>query len=116
MIAKIKNLTTTALVGVYEFELQKKQKIIINLEIDYDAGVAPETDKIEDCMNYHPICDGVKKLVSDTKYELIEKICNEVGKYVLSYDKVRSVKVEIDKPEAPIEGIESVSVSDFYRK
>ncbi|HCR85884.1 MAG TPA: dihydroneopterin aldolase [Alphaproteobacteria bacterium] len=116
MIVKIKNLTIEGILGIYEFEQRKKQRIVVNLEIDFDEGDAPKTDSIHSTMNYHPICDGIRKMLAENNFQLVERVVYVVGQYVLSYAQVRSVKVEIDKPDAPIEGLESVSVSEFYQK
>jgi FolB domain-containing protein len=114
MIVKIKNLTVEGTLGIYEFEQRKKQRIIVNLEIDFDEGNSQISDSIHDSMNYHPICDGITKMISEGTFQLIERVAYLVGQQVLSYPQVRSVKVEIDKPDAPIIGLESVSVVGFY--
>ncbi len=116
MIIKIKNLAVNMILGVYEFEKQGTQKVIVNLEIDFDEGNAAETDNIKDTLNYHPICDDVTAILKDRPYELIETVVEKIGKYILSYEIVNSVNVEIDKPEAPIEGVESLSVSKLFKK
>jgi FolB domain-containing protein len=116
MITRIKNLTTNCIIGVYELEKKKKQKLIVNAKIEFDEGLASETDNINDTQNYHPICDGIIKILNEGNFELLEKAVTEVGKFILSFPKIVSVDVEIDKPEAPIEGIESISVSKFFTK
>lgn len=116
MIIKIKNLRVEAVIGVYDTEKKYKQPLLINLEIDYNEGVAPKTDRIDDTLNYHTVTDRVREYVENTKFDLLEKLVEEISKIVLSYEKVHSVSIQIDKPEAPIQGIESVSVSKIFKK
>jgi len=71
MIIKIKNLKVDMIIGVYEFEKQNKQLVIVNLEIDFDEGKAPETDNIEDTLNYHPLCTDITNMLTEKPYELI---------------------------------------------
>jgi dihydroneopterin aldolase len=113
---KIKNLTGHCIIGVYEEEKHKKQKVIVNIEIDYDEGVAGESDSIEDTLNYHPICDWINNIIAKKEFELIEALVEEIGSYIISLDRVSEVYVEIDKPDAPIAGIESISVSKKFNK
>lgn len=116
MILKIKNLTGKTIIGVYSDEKLRRQKLVVNAEIDYDAGMSGQSDSINDTMNYHPICDRITELLENGDFHLIEYVCEEVGKICLSYPQVRSAKIEIDKPEAPLKGVDSVSVTKVFVK
>ncbi len=116
MIIKIKNLKCETVIGVYELEKKAKQRLILNAEIDYNEGNSIKSDKIVDTLNYHEVIKQVKQFIEGNSYELLEKMVEEVGHLILSFDRVISARVEIDKPDAPIEGIESVSVSKTFKR
>lgn len=114
MIISIKNLTLNTIVGIYEFEQNQKQRVIINMLIEYDNGKSSKSDKIEDTLNYHIICDKISEYVENNSFRLLERLVYEVSQIVLKNPQVKSVDVEIDKPDAPIDNIESVSVREKY--
>ena len=116
MIIRIKDLEALCMIGVYEQEKHQKQKLIVNMKIEFDEGQAGASDLLDDTLDYHPICNNVREMLHNNEYELVERAVNEVGKYLLSLDKVVAADVEIDKPEAPIEGIRCVSVSKYFKK
>jgi dihydroneopterin aldolase/2-amino-4-hydroxy-6-hydroxymethyldihydropteridine diphosphokinase len=115
MIIKIKNLTTHMILGVYEFEKRQKQKVVVNLEIDFDEKDAAITDDISDTLNYHPICDKVTEILQEKPYQLIETVVQKIGDYIMDFEIVNSCIVEIDKPEAPIDNVESLSVTQHFK-
>ena len=112
----IKQIAVKTLLGVYEEEKQQKQKILIDLEIDYDAGNAPYSDDVADTLNYHPIILDIQEMLSNGEYELLERAVQVVGEYLLSLKLVNSAHVKIDKPEAPIDNIGCISVAEFFKK
>ncbi len=116
MIIKIKNLHCETVIGVYQSEKTQKQPLVVNVKIDYDEGKSPITDNIEDGMNYHLIVDKIKEHIESRNFELVERVVEEVGEIVMSYNKVRSCKVEVDKPKGPIEFIDSFSVSKKFKR
>lgn len=116
MKIKIKDLKIQGIIGIYQKEKLEKQTILVNLEIDYDEGDSKNSDNIDEGLNYHPICEYIRNLIENNQYGLIEKLVNDIGNYVISLDKVKTAYVEVDKPEAPIEGLRSVSVSEIFSK
>lgn len=116
MLLRIKDLTVDTLIGIYAEEKQRRQKIVINAEIEFKTGNVANVDNIRETMNYHPLCDNIREFLENGNFEVIEHVCHQIGKICLSYEPIISAKVEVDKPEAPIKGIKSVSVSEVFRK
>ncbi len=116
MLIKIKDLTVATIVGIYAEEKQRRQKLVINAEVEIKTGNVSEIDSIKQTMNYHPVCDEIRTFLENGNFEVIEHVCHQIGKICLSYESVISARVEVDKPEAPIKGIRSISVSEFFKK
>lgn len=116
MKIRIKDLKIQGIIGIYNQEKLEKQTILVNLEINYDEGNSKTTDNIDEGLNYHPICEHIRELIENNQYGLLEKLVNDIGNYIISLGKVSSVHVEVDKPEAPIDGLGSVSVSEIFSK
>ena len=116
MIIKVKNIYCETIVGAYQAEKGYKQPLVVSLKIKYDSGDACNSDNLEDTLNYHLIVDQVKKHIESTEFNLVEKAVEDIGKIVMSYDKVKSCTVEAAKTKGPIEYIESFSVVKKFKR
>ena len=109
--ASIKDFEMEILLGVYEQERHNKQKIIINIEYEYDEGDAPKTDKVSDTIDYHVIVEKIRESVANTQYELLEALVEHISNIVMENKRIFQAKIEVDKPDAPIDGLRSVSIT-----
>ncbi|MGF7184210.1 dihydroneopterin aldolase [Desulfitispora alkaliphila] len=91
--------------GVLQEEKDLGQRFLVDVEIGFEGAKAGKSDKIEDTINYATVYDGVKNIVVNQKFNLIEKLAEEIASYVLTIDKVYWCKVRVNKPQAPIAGI-----------
>ncbi len=116
MMIKVKNIYTETIVGAYESEKGRKQPLVISLKLKYDAGKSGKTDNLEDTLNYHLIVDKIKKHIESKEYNLVEHAVEDIGEIVMSFDKVKSCKVEAAKTKGPIEYIDSFSVIKSFKR
>jgi dihydroneopterin aldolase len=114
MIIKVKNLRLRTVIGLYDFERHKKQNIIINIKFGIDDYNATISDDIKDTVDYGSLTNEIVEKVEATDFQLVERLCKFIADIVLANKKVTWVEVEVDKPEAPVQGIDSVAV--FYRE
>lgn len=108
-IIRIKNLLVRTIIGFNPEERVNRQDVIINLQIEVDVGRAVRTDHPDEIYNYKAITKTVITFVSDSKYNLLEKLTYEVLQLVMKDERVIWAKVEIDKPHA-LRFSESVSI------
>lgn len=100
MIIKIENLKLRTIVGIYDWEKEKKQDVIINIEIEFDGTKAIESDSIEDTIDYKTITKEIIDMVEGTDFNLIERIAGDAMKIVMKNEKVDKARVRVDKPGA----------------
>jgi len=100
MIIKIENLKLRTIVGIYDWEKEKKQDVIINIEMEFDGTKAIETDSIDDTIDYKTITKEIIEMVESQEYNLIERIAGDAMKIVMRNDKVQKASVRVDKPGA----------------
>ena len=108
-VIRIKNLLVRTIIGFNPEERVNRQDVIINLEIEVDVAKAVSTDHQDGIYNYKAITKEVIAFVSESKYNLLEKLTYEVLQLVMKDERVMRAKVEIDKPHA-LRFSESVSV------
>lgn len=107
---RIKNLLIRTYIGFNPEELVNKQDVIINLEIETDVPVqAMESDEPVDIFDYKTITKKIIALVQDGRFKLLEVLTRKILDLVMEDEKVKWVKVEVDKPHA-LRFAESVSL------
>jgi len=114
-IIRIKNILARTIIGYNPEERVNRQDVIINLEIEVDVSRAISTDHEEGIYNYKAITKTLITFVSESKYNLLEKLTYEVLQLVMRDERVSRAKVEIDKPHA-LRFSESVSVEMEARR
>ncbi len=108
-VIRIKNLLIPTIIGFNPEERINLQDVIINLEIEVDISKAVITDHQDSIYNYKTITKSIISFVSESNYNLLEKLSYEVLRMIMEDERVLRAKVEIDKPKA-LRFSDSVSV------
>ncbi len=93
-------LTAEAVIGIYDWEREVKQRLEIDLEIWMDLRAAATSDAIEDTLNYKSVAKRVLAFVEASRYRLVEALAGEIARIVLEEFKVARVRVTVHKPGA----------------
>ncbi len=108
-VIRIKNLLISTIIGFNPEERVGLQEVILNLEIEVEISGAISTDHEDAIYNYKTITKAIITFVSESKYNLLEKLTYEVLQLIMKDKRVIRAKVEIDKPRA-LRFSDSVSV------
>lgn len=96
----IRQLHVDALIGIHEWEKQNHQPVIIDLDLMFDCSDAAESDDINDALDYFVICEEVTRFVKSSRFELIERLAEEVAQMILKNHPCDEVKLTLLKPNA----------------
>lgn len=96
-------------IGFNEEEKIKKQDVVLNISIQYDAAKSAATDVVNDAFDYKILTKQIIALVENNSYNLLEKMAAEIISLIEDYKPVLLARVEIDKPHA-LRFADSVSV------
>lgn len=96
----INDLTIPCIIGVFDYERMEKQNVIISISLFVDTKKAGETDNLKDTVSYQTIAKEVGDMVSKSKFQLLEKLAQEVANVCLKDKRVKQVKIHIEKPKA----------------
>lgn len=110
MIIKIENLRLRTVVGIYEWEKNVKQDVVINIELEFNGDMAVKTDDIKNTIDYKSITKRIIADIEGREYNLIEKIAGDVVDIIMEDTRVERASVRIDKPGA-LRFADSVSVT-----
>lgn len=110
MIIKIKNLRLKTIIGVYDWEKNVNRDIIINAQIDTDFEQALRSDEIKDAIDYDEIIAKIKDIVAHKRYNLVEKMAQDMMDIILQDKRIAKCTLEIDKVGA-VESLDSFSIT-----
>jgi len=104
--------------GVLEAEKVLGQKFIVSAELGLDLRVAGRFDDLGESVNYAEVCDGITKRMKEEPVGLIETCAEKIASYILrKFRRVKSVRVAVEKPWAPIgHSLRTVSVEIFRKR
>ena len=108
-IIRITNQALQTIIGVNEWERNRKQNIIINIELSFDPAMAILSDDLKDTLDYRGIKRQIVEEVNHSSFCLLEKLTDYLLDILMSYEKVLAAKIKIDKPHA-LRYADSVSV------
>lgn len=99
----IKDLEIFAYHGVLEEEKKLGQKFLLSLELGLNLKKAGITDDLNKTVNYAELCSKVEIEFKKEKYDLIETAAEKTAEFILlNYNLVKTVKLTLKKPWAPI--------------
>ena len=108
----IKDFIIEEIIGFYEHEKIKKQKIKFNIILDVNQSSIPDERNIKSIVDYEKITNKLKNLVKSKKYNFLESLAEDSFKEIFEDKRINSVKIKIEKPEA-IKNADSVGVEVF---
>lgn len=96
----IHTLKTEAIIGIFDWERQVKQTVLIDLELSADIRKAALTDLIDDTLNYKGLAKRVLSYVAASQFHLVETLAENIAMLILEEFAVAWVGVVLSKPGA----------------
>jgi dihydroneopterin aldolase len=97
MKIKIKDFKLKTNIGIYDWEKKFEREILINIIIDISNSKSTISDLIDDTVDYELIYNQIKNLVETKRYNLIEKLAQEIVDLIMQDLRIDKVSIEIDK-------------------
>ena len=105
----LRGLEIEAIVGIWDWERQIPQTVVVDLDMAADIAKAAASDKIDDTLNYKLVSKRVQALVKDGGFQLVETMAEKIAETLIDEFDVPWVRVRINKPGA-IRGARDVGV------
>jgi 7,8-dihydroneopterin aldolase/epimerase/oxygenase len=102
-------LQIEAIIGIYDWERQTKQTIILDIEMAYDIQKAAETDDIQHTLDYKAVSKRIIAFVEASSFFLVEKLTVEIANLIRNEFNVPWVKITLNKKGA-ISGASDVGI------
>jgi len=108
-IIYLRDLRVETIIGIYDWEREIRQTVVIDLEMGADIRRAAETDAIEDTLDYKAIAKTVIAFVEQSEFQLVETLAERVAELILSDFSVPWLRLSINKQGA-VRGARDVGV------
>jgi len=93
MTIHIDSLQFDVIIGLLDFERDKPQRVLIDLEASYDYSN-------ENFVNYADVASLIKKELKEKRYELLEEALLGLKNILFStYPQLKTLKLKIAKPD-----------------
>jgi dihydroneopterin aldolase len=93
-------LKSEAIIGIYDWERQVRQTVLIDLEFSADIRRAALTDSIDDTLNYKRVAKRVLGFVETSQFQLVETLAEHIAMLILEEFAVGWVRTVVSKPGA----------------
>ncbi|WP_318504560.1 dihydroneopterin aldolase [Photobacterium leiognathi] len=98
----IEQLEVIATIGVYDWEQEIKQKLVLDLEMAHDNRPAANNDDVMLALDYSTVSIAVTNLIEQGRFLLVERVAEEVANLIMTDFNVPWVKVRVTKPGAVV--------------
>lgn len=96
----IKDLLLRGIVGINDWEREKKQGILVNIILFGDLQQAGRSDHIEDSINYRTVTKKVINHVEGSDRYTVEALATDIARICLEAPGVVRARVRVEKPGA----------------
>ncbi|HAQ60453.1 TPA: dihydroneopterin aldolase [Candidatus Delongbacteria bacterium] len=110
----VKGIEIQAVIGTLHHERNSHQKILIDIEFEYDAKTASDSDRLEDAVDYSAIVEDIIRNAKESKCLLLETLAERTAGLLRKNPDIKSGKVTVKKPSA-IKNIEFVSAEANFQ-
>lgn len=96
-IEKLEVITT---IGVYDWEQEIKQKLVLDIEMAYNNQPAGLSDNVLDALDYAKVSQAILSHIETGRFLLVERVAEEVAALIQDKFSVPWVKIRLTKPGA----------------
>jgi dihydroneopterin aldolase len=105
----IRQLEIATVIGVYDWEQQLRQSVVLDLEMAADIRTAAASHKLEDALDYHAVASRLQDFVGNGQFLLLETLAEQCAEIVLREFAVSWLQLRLSKPGA-VAGAKEVGV------
>jgi len=99
-VVSIEGLSVDTIIGVYDWEKEKKQTLTLDIQMSWDNQTAAKSDDLNDALDYALVSEKVTQWVAEKPRQLIETVAEGVATLILNEFGVQNVEVKVSKPGA----------------
>lgn len=97
----VRGLRVEAFIGVHPHEYERRQPIIIDVELHMGDMPTPKDDRLHETLDYGLVAEKSAEIALESHVQLVETLADRIAQWALSADpRVQACAVRISKPQA----------------
>jgi len=105
----LRGLEIETVIGIYDWERNIKQTVVLDLEMATDIRKAAGSDAIEDTLDYKAVSKRIISFVEESHFFLVETLAEQITGILLNELRVPWVRLTLNKKGA-ISGASDVGI------
>jgi dihydroneopterin aldolase len=106
----IRELRVETRIGVYEWEQQLKQPLLLDVEFELPSAAPFASDKFADAVDYAAVVARLEALAANHPHKLLERFAEAVAEIMTGEFRAPWAKVCVAKL-APVAGVKQIGVA-----
>jgi dihydroneopterin aldolase len=99
-IVFIRELRAETVIGIYDWERNIRQPVIIDLEMAWDVTAAAASDNIADALDYKAVGKRIHGFVEAGQFQLVETLAERIAEILLAEFGVPWLRLTVNKTGA----------------
>jgi 7,8-dihydroneopterin aldolase/epimerase/oxygenase len=95
----VRDLDLMALIGIYDHEKVKPQRIVVNVDLSVQEAEGPMSDDIDHVVSYEIVVKKIEAIVAAGHVNLVETLAEKFAEACLRDRRVLAARVRIEKPD-----------------
>jgi 7,8-dihydroneopterin aldolase/epimerase/oxygenase len=95
----VRDLDLMALIGIYDHEKIKPQRIVVNVDLSVQEAAGPMSDDIDHVVSYEIVVKKIEAIVAAGHVNLVETLAEKFAEACLRDKRVLAARVRIEKPD-----------------
>ena len=96
----VRGLKVSTLVGIFDWEQQVPQQILLDIDMATDIAAAAASDDISATVDYKAVCERLSDFIESNSFRLIETLAEQCADIILQEFAVTELTLRVSKPEA----------------
>ncbi|MCP3669773.1 MAG: dihydroneopterin aldolase [Gammaproteobacteria bacterium] len=96
-IVFLKDLRIETVIGVYDWEREVKQTVVLDLEMGTDIAKAAASDHIDDTLDYKSVAKRLIEFVEQSEFQLVETLAERCAQLIREEFGVVWVRLILNK-------------------
>lgn len=105
----LRELKIETIIGIYDWERETKQTVILDVEMGTDIRRAAQSDAIEDTLDYKAVSKRLISFVEHSHFMLVETMAEQIADILLQEFDVPWLRLQVNKKGA-IRGATDVGI------
>ncbi len=109
-VISIRGLAVDTIIGVYDWERDVKQTLLIDIDMEYDTSAAAASDDLTLAIDYAAVAARIRDHLAEHHYLLVETLAHALLELCLKEFAIEHCSISAHKPGA-VDGARDVCIT-----